>query len=476
MHIILPNNLSKNIDNSISKLPEGNIEIMTHRAKWLVSYLYDKSIRVSGLAGERIGIQAKVLRKKLGRHYKAIIMQLETDSLIHISKGYSDNQTKTYWVDPRYLDGELNVIKINMEIENDLEEITKEILDQYTIDIDLAQEIIKELVNDKEALLKKCELNDEIRQEYFGKIRVYSTKNNNGYEWKTLNNMAKTTLLDKYYEPSFSLIKYNKRLYYVPLDVFLKDRRRKVRYSYLKSVCKIQHKDWNYSKDKNGRIYTNIVNLPSVLIPALRHESNMRIIELDISCCQWVFFIYACKNPKENNLISKFISETRITIDTEDFHKFCQLVKEGTLYDFIAQQLGRKDRRLGKSLTFEILFGKVFKLDSEELKTVRTQFPTVLTLVQSFKKKHGYKTLPNSLQSIEANTIINNILKELYTEGHTYILTKHDSFIFPDIQTNDRPIIDVILNKLNDTLGDIFNYKVKTYPHNVARVKDIQLV
>jgi len=61
------------------------------------------------------------------------------------------------------------------------------------------------------------------------------------------------------------------------------------------------------------------------------------------------------------------------------------------------------------------------------------------------------------------------VLHELYEEGYTMILTKHDSFIYPNfIEIGNTDIKDVILNRLFVILGDIFSYRKKTYPHNVA--------
>jgi len=470
MTIILPELLSIRIEESIAKISSTrNRTNLTQRAKWLCNYLYDKSIKVSGITGERIGIKAETLKHELGRHYKKILFQLQNDGILNISKGYSKTQTKTYWIDPSYIDGELIVISLDRMESSSLEDITLSILEQYTIDIEAAIEIIDQLANDDEALLSKSQIGDDIRQEYFGKIRVYSIQNNNGYEWKSLTNMSKTSLLNKFYEPSFTLIKCNKKLYYVPLEVFLQERRRKVRFSYLQSIMKIQNRDWYISRDKNSRLYTNLVNLPSILLPTLRHESNMPISELDIACCQWVIFIYCCMNPHLENKLSNHILEHNISIDTDDFKHFCKLVKSGELYKFIANNLGESSRDIGKSLTFEILFGKVYKEDSEGIALIRSYFPTVLSIIHSFKKTYSYRTLPNLLQSVESDIIVDTVLLELYEEGYTMILTKHDSFIYPNfIEIDNTDIKDVIHNRLFVILGDIFSYRVKTYPHNVA--------
>ena len=143
---------------------------------------------------------------------------------------------------------------------------------------------------------------------------------------------------------------------------------------------------------------------------------------------------------------------------------------ENALSDhFIAKNLGESSRDIGKSLTFEILFGKVYKEDSEGIALIRSYFPTVLSIIHSFKKTYSYRTLPNLLQSVESDIIVDTVLLELYEEGYTMILTKHDSFIYPNfIEIDNTDIKDVIHNRLFVILGDIFSYRVKTYPHNVA--------
>jgi len=143
---------------------------------------------------------------------------------------------------------------------------------------------------------------------------------------------------------------------------------------------------------------------------------------------------------------------------------------ENALYDhFIAKNLGESSRDIGKSLTFEILFGKVYIQDSEGIAMIRSCFPTVLSINHSFKKTYSYSYLPNLLQSVESTIIVDTVLHELYEEGYTMILTKHDSFIYPNfIEIDNTDIKDVILIRLFDVLGYIFSFKVKTYPHNVA--------
>jgi len=232
---------------------------------------------------------------------------------------------------------------------------------------------------------------------------------------------------------------------------------------------KIHTKDWFSRRDKNGRLYTNLVNLPSILLPTLRHESNMPISELDIACCQWVIFIYCCMNPHLDNTLSNYILEHNISIDTDDFKHFCKLVKSGKLYNFIAKNLGESNRDIGKSLTFEILFGKVFRKDSEGIALIRSYFPTVLSIIHSFKRAYSYSYLPNLLQSVESDIIVDTVLQELYEESYTIILTKHDSFIYPNfIEIDNTDIKHIILIRLFVILGDIYSYRVKTYPHNVV--------
>jgi len=143
---------------------------------------------------------------------------------------------------------------------------------------------------------------------------------------------------------------------------------------------------------------------------------------------------------------------------------------ENALSDhFIAKNLGESSRDIGKSLTFEILFGKVYIQDSEGTALIRSYFPTVLSIIHSFKMAYSYRYLPNLLQSVESDIIVNTVLHELYEEGYTTILTKHDSFIYPNfIEIDNTDIKDIILIRLFVILGDIFSYRVKTYPHNVV--------
>lgn len=458
MIITLPVLLNNKIDTIVSEMKNVNHRIMASKIKQFLHHLYCKSENVSGLLGEPIGIESKEMKKRLGDDYRGVITLLKSESIIEVNE-YSSKEAgicKKYWLDPSFIDGGLVNIDVKPKLTDFIQHKTLEILTGYDIDIDAAKNIISTIIDDPDRLLRKVKRQDCITQECFNKVRLYSRKGEGISRWNTLDLINKKTLLDSYNEDGdFELLKHNKRYYFVPIDVFLTERRRQVAFSYNHTVARFAEKDFFCSLDDNGRLYHNIVNMPNCLLPAVSAE-GVKLMDWDIKCSQFVFFVHCCMNPNLDNIVSQYVADNKIDIGTDDFNEFKETVRSGELYNLIAKKVGLNKREEGKELCFEIIFGKNTKTKNRQI--MKELFPTVIEITQGVKNKHGYKSLPNSLQQTEASILVNNVLYQLQKQHN--VTSKHDSFLYPI--SNDK-IATRIEEIVTNVLGNIYSYSINSY-------------
>ena len=425
-----------------------------HQIKRFITKILTDSVTFKGIGGIPVNYRAKDLKQILGRNYKEYIDMLVADNIVLRNDSYclgnqlSKGRTKEYYFSPSILDGEL----ISLTIESPyqvLKHRSISVLNDCTIDLRAAQKELEEYVEYDENLLRKASINKEINQEYLSKVLVMSVKAQtiwNKYQY--VKNIKKDILLNKFYEPTFSLIKSDKRFFYMPLDQYLINKKRTVLYSYTSSLNKFHGRDYFFREDSNGRIYTNLCNMPRLFIKHIKHKGQP-LIEVDLKNAQWVFLAYCAINQLLDNKISQTIRTNNIEIDTPDFNIFLKSAYSGTFYDQIQKALCLSTRDKAKTATFEILFGRNSSKDSESKAAIREVFPTMLKICDLVKLTAGnnYKTLSNELQKVESSIMIENILYNL----NKPVLSKHDSFLIP--KDHYTQTISMITEKLDKILG-----------------------
>jgi hypothetical protein len=132
---------------------------------------------------------------------------------------------------------------------------------------------------------------------------------------------------------------------------------------------------------------------------------------------------YMCALDKSDNL--------RNSLVTKDLWLFLKLAKTGKLYDFVRDELGLEPgetgRKRAKQMMFEIFFSS-YKARTKNKTKVKKLFPTLIKMIDLFKKQEGDNQFAIALQKAESSIFINKILTRLYRSGYK-VFSKHDSIL-----------------------------------------------
>ncbi len=454
MIVTLPIYLKDSIDIAVSQV-SGNNRIMTDSARYFFYRTISDSIRLRGLPGCFIDYDQKMLRSMLGRNDKQLVQSFEDNGLIAVDRtAIPGLQSYSYQVDSTFLDDQYQSMLVPKGYDDSLEKSTAQILGDCTIDETAALQEIKSFVNSQE-LIDSVLRDDQIRRTTIPRVRLYSNKYQR-FRRDDLTHIDTDVLLNNFATPGFSLIKHDKKYYYMPWDMFVRMRRQAVQFSYNDALSRMLHGDIHTSRDEKGnRLHSNITNMPSRLLPYINYDGQ-HFWEIDLSNAQWCFLVYSLENQWLDNIISKGISSYDFDFNSRDYKDFKCATGNGTLYEWFKEELALGSRDEAKVMLFEILFGTRRRSDSKE--QLRKLIPTIVDYLEYLKVKHGYKTIPCTLQQTEANVIVDTILYELH-KNHIPALSKHDSILLPeDYYPIGKRIVEDILDK---TLG-YYNTKEKS--------------
>ena len=131
----------------------------------------------------------------------------------------------------------------------------------------------------------------------------------------------------------------------------------------------------------------------------------------------------------DNKALRKGVSLlTGLTIEV-DTEAYIEAVCDGTLYDFLCENLPRDQAK--KQLFSAVFFGEhkyQYQLEGD----FKKHFPTVYRFIRDFKRK-DYRHLAHALQRSESGFVIHRVCKRLMEEyPELPILTVHDSILSPD--------------------------------------------
>ena len=199
----------------------------------------------------------------------------------------------------------------------------------------------------------------------------------------------------------------------------------------LYSVDCINNKHIFYHFDNYGRMHTNFTILKSFIRKNCLLIEDEETAEIDINNSQPLFLT---KLIHYSN--TKWVKE-------EEFEVFKQLTVSGNYYSFMMQNLGVKEKKEIKQLTYKVLFGRNSP-SSKADKQFKKIFPSIHNFIVLYKKEWGdYKVLSHDLQKMESKLIYNTIIRKIMTlYPDIKIITVHDSI--------------VIQKKYKDTVNAIF--------------------
>lgn len=186
------------------------------------------------------------------------------------------------------------------------------------------------------------------------------------------------------------------------------------------SVEAINDKHIFYHFDSYGRMHTNFTILKSFIRKNCLLIDDEETCEIDINNSQPLF-------------LSKLILDSNTKwVKHDEFNLFFLLVKNGTYYQYIIDNLNLKNKSDAKELTYKVFFGQN-RDNSKYDKLFSSLFPTIHNFIKLYKKEHNdYRILAYDLQKAESNLIFNNIIRKVMIfNPDIKIVTVHDSIIIP---------------------------------------------
>ncbi|MDI9257297.1 hypothetical protein [Flavobacterium sedimenticola] len=198
--------------------------------------------------------------------------------------------------------------------------------------------------------------------------------------------------------------------------------------------------------DTNGRLDTNLTNLPTGLRQFL--ISDEKLFNIDIKNSQ-PYFLY-CLLKVEN------------AIPADELEKYGKLVVDGVFYEYLADQYKEfsgkfKTRKDMKGFLFKIFFSKTGSFPKIK-EFFGHLFPNIMNYINENNAENN-AVIANKLSTIESTTIISVILPALGELG-VKPFTIHDSFVCKESEI--QTIIDVFQQKTQSMFGITPSLHVKT--------------
>lgn len=138
----------------------------------------------------------------------------------------------------------------------------------------------------------------------------------------------------------------------------------------------------------------------------------------------------------------------------DDLLHFIELAKSGKIYEYIKEKLNLKKVGDAKQFAFEIFFAN-YKFNGVGKQQLKLIFPTLIKLIDTYKKNNGSKSFAILLQKRESDIFIDRILHRLANKGYK-VLSKHDSIIC--IASELKAVEMEVRTILDEELGD---YRLK---------------
>lgn len=233
------------------------------------------------------------------------------------------------------------------------------------------------------------------------------------------------------------LVKEKSHFKVVSPESFLAKKKTTMLMYYINSIERLKNNCYNVKRnDTNNRLDTNLTNMASVLVDEICKQN--KLVQIDLS----------------NSQFSLLTNELEKELDTDDFKRFKDLTSSGNLYAYLAKELGFKNDKNGKQLMFEVMFSS-HRNNTVYKKKIKELFPSVVSYIDQYKKKHGDEKFSVMLQLKESSIFIDRIYKQIKKEK-LLCFSKHDSMI---VRMEN---IDQVLKIMQDEFTkDNFCYRLK---------------
>lgn len=421
------------------------------------------------------------LKKAVGHHYGRTLKELISHGLIYINDSYSNFENckccKSYKIDPSLLlSGNLVPIPFSIpslgipgRIRQSAAKNPKVFLKNTTlrllndcvkIDKDHAAVILDSYI-DSGDYLEYVRLND-LSSEKVGIEVSYCASNPSSSPFRRSSTVKAQLFADK---KGLDLIRSKRKYYVGNFKDFKKLKSLQIQIAYISSVVDLTDRHIRFRRGiEEGRVYTNFTSIPSRLLPCVS-INNERLSTIDLKNSHFVILASQfekgyfreyldtdhCLNHNDSNQSSTLqteVDQLSYQILPADILKFISLARNGKFYEEIQKLFSLDTRNEAKSIIFELLYSS-YKFNSDDKKKLKKNFPNLVNVIDTYKKKNGDNMFSVNLQKIESELFIDKILIPLLRKGF-HVFTKHDSILFPRSEKSE--IMEIVREILDNEL------------------------
>jgi hypothetical protein len=161
-----------------------------------------------------------------------------------------------------------------------------------------------------------------------------------------------------------------------------------------------------------------------------------------------------------------------------DLLHFIELAKSGKIYEYIKEKLNLKKVGDAKQFAFEIFFAS-YKFNGVGKQQLKLIFPTLIKLIDAYKKNNGSKSFAILLQKRESDIFIDRILHRLANKGYK-VLSKHDSILcvaseLKDVEMEVRTILDEELGDYRLKITDAYGIPITSSDKNTTENPSVRI-
>ena len=424
---------------------------------------------------------------------------------------------KSYRINPKYLNDEVTVVEFEVTKKHGktkkktipvVVKHTKRMLRLIKLDVRAAKTELNRYLNE-DRFKEKLRVDHEIPDSWYVET---DTTGLPYFFGKRICHMA-GIVREIANERGYSLIKDKKEYFIDKPEHYYELKKFHIRQSYNYCIAMFQNRSVYAKRNKtNHRLDSNLTSFPSLLLPHLSLGGET-LISIDLSNSQFSILadlimkghfqkelhqisnsvksftqVYPFMNESNssNSFTGHFIQYINDTLTHQpvaafmsansamvaqpktkygafldslggfpaDLLHFIELAKSGKIYGYIKEKLNLKNVADAKQFAFEMFFAK-YKYQGPGKLQLKKIFPTLISIIDAYKKNNGDNEFAILLQKRESYIFIDRILHHLANKGYK-VLSKHDSILcvaskLKDVEMEVRTILD-------EELGD---YRLK---------------
>ncbi len=383
-----------------------------------IDNLMKRSFREYGMIDGFIETPKNYFRKVFNSQYLIWLNKLIDAKIIISNSSYSNSlyniYSKSYSINTIYTtttimwltfdETPLKSIPYTFKISNQTT-TEKMDLDKVVEDLNIIKTDRKKLISLAKEEIEKVKIEDFKRNENVSRDSFNVSFGKDKKYW-----MTKEKAIEKSIELDKTLIQDDNKFYIVDEYEFILRKKSSMLQSYQDAINKLVNKKFYGKRNTtNNRLDTNLTNMAKILTNEVCAENDL--VQFDLCNSQFA-------------VLSNWLEDK---LNTEDFKNFKEHSYNGTLYEYIMKELNLESRLEAKKMMFELMFSKEDYKSSLKAK-LKTLFPSVVKIVDEYKKENGYNKFSIMLQKRESEIFIDGLWKQLKSKK-IFCTPKHDCLI-----------------------------------------------